>query len=246
MPEAEEPLTVRVLCAPKEGNTDDQYEDACAFTPAESGTDGILTVALADGASSAIFARQWAGLLTEAFGTGEPFPTENSEFAAKVAELGRKWRGEVEGKATTWHAQEKLASGSSSTLLVVTWYRDEMRWEARSIGDVCLFVVRQERLKFAFPVTRSAKFGDRPELLSTEEKKAAPKVVRFGAAYESGDRFLLMTDALSAWFLGQWERKRKPWNDLPTTEEALGPWLKKHRDSGELKNDDVTIVDIIL
>jgi hypothetical protein len=53
-----------------------------------------------------------------------------------------------------------------------------------------------------------------------------------------------MTDALAAYFLTEFEAKRKPWNDLPETPEALVPWLKARRDDGRIKNDDVTLVDI--
>ena len=58
--------------------------------------------------------------------------------------------------------------------------------------------------------------------------------------------FLLMTDALAAWFLTQWEAKQTPWNDLPDNDADFGPWLKTQRDSGALKNDDVTLLDVIL
>jgi hypothetical protein len=239
-------ISLRILRAPKEGNSPEQYEDACAHTPLDVGAS--LTVALSDGASSAVFAREWAARLVGAFGDGSRFPDEDGAFARCVAELGREWRCEVENKATSWHAQEKLASGSSATLLVTTWDLAARKLAARAVGDVCLFLVRRDRLRYAFPLKESRRFGDRPDLLSTEIGAGAPcpSVLGFDTAYEPGDRFLLMTDALAAWFLHQYELKRRPWNDLPTSDAALTAWLKTRRDDGTLKNDDVTLVDLTL
>jgi hypothetical protein len=237
--------TLRILNAPKEGNQDDQYEDAVAHTTLDPAAP-TLTVALSDGASSAVFAREWANLLVNRFANGSAYPDADAEVAEAVAELGASWRERVEGKATTWWAQEKVPSGSAATLLVVTWNREQKTWCARAVGDVCLFVIRNGKLKYAFPITKSGRFDDRPSLLSTEKGRPAVKVTRFETAYEPDDRFLLMTDALAAYFLAEYEARRKPWNDLPTDTSALDAWLKPLRDKGKMKNDDVTLVDLTL
>jgi serine/threonine protein phosphatase PrpC len=244
-PPAAPPVALRALTAPKEGNSDEQYEDAYACSPPD-GDPARYTVAVADGASSAAFAREWAGLLASTFAEG--FPESDETAFATVAELGRQWRVEAEPRATTWWAQEKLPNGSSATLLVVTWDRENLLWYAASVGDVCAFLVRGNKLRFAFPVTRANKFSDRPALLTTHIGNGAtpPLVVRYVEKYEPGDRFLLMTDALSQWFLAEYEARRKPWNDLPDSPDAFPAWLKSRRDSGALKNDDVTVVDVTL
>jgi len=244
-------FTFRALCAPKEGSTDAQYEDAWAITDAGEAAGVItsaplLTIALSDGASSAVYAKDWAKRLVTTFGSldGNVATIPNAELATSIANQGKEWRGEVEGRATSWHAQEKLASGSAATLLVATLDGSQARWDAFAIGDVCLFVIRRGKLKYAFPVTRSAGFDDRPALLSTEARGAFPEVKRFGASIEPGDRFLLMTDAMSAWFLNAFERKRNPWELLPTEPDAFPAWLQQERLSGAMKNDDVTLLDI--
>jgi hypothetical protein len=236
--------TLCVLHAPKEGNQDDQYEDAVAHTALDAAA-AELTVALSDGASSAVYAREWANLLVGRFANGEPYPAADKDVATVVAELGKQWREQAEGKSTSWWAQEKVPSGSAATLLVVTWDREKSSWKARVVGDVCLFVIRADKLKYAFPITKSNRFDDRPSLLSTKAGKPF-KVTRFETTYEAGDRFLLMTDALSAWFLAEYEAKRKPWNDLPADNAALAAWLKSLRDNSRIKNDDVTLVDLVL
>ena len=68
--------------------------------------------------------------------------------------MGRTWRAQVEHRATSWYAQEKLPHGSSAALLVVTWDLAARTWEARAVGDVCVFLVRGNKLRYAFPLTK--------------------------------------------------------------------------------------------
>lgn len=236
-------FAVRTLHAPKEGNTEEQYEDA--FRCGVSGEDARLTVTVADGASSAVFARQWAQLLVDAFHESPALGAADGELREAVARLGDAWREEVTGRAKSWYAQEKLPQGSSAALLVAQWEPARGTLRAMAVGDACLFVVRNDRLRFGFPVTRAHAFGDRPPLLSTEARGEAPPFLRFETPFQAGDRFLLMTDALAAWFLGTFEARRKPWNGLPQDEEAFAAWLKQRRDAGEIKNDDVTLVEVV-
>ena len=119
------------------------------------------------------------------------------------------------------------------------------------MGDVCIFLVRKGKLRYAFPLTRAAKFDDRPSLLSTEigSRAEMPPVLRYTERYEDGDRFFLMTDAIAEWFLKEFEGKRRPWENLPYAQPVPtipAAWLKPRRDKGQMKNDDVTIVELIL
>lgn len=250
-------LRLRALHAPKDGNTEHEYEDAYAVQKlapvgtadgAAAGPPTTFTVAVSDGASSSVFAREWARLLVGAFAAG-PFPAA-SEANARVARLGQTWRDQVKSgpSALPWYAEEKLTQGSHASLLVVTWDLTGARtFSARALGDSCLFVVRRGRLKHAFPVTRAADFGNHPHLLGTELGTAAraehaPTFLALDRSYEPGDRFLLMTDALAHWFLAEHEAGRKPWDALPAEQSKLAPWLDARRANGSLKNDDVTLL----
>jgi hypothetical protein len=95
-------------------------------------------------------------------------------------------------------------------------------------------------------VAKSAGFDDRPALLSTEARAAIPTVKRFGTAIEADDRFLLMTDALAAWFLADFEKKRRPWESLPSDPEAFAAFVQKERDDAKMKNDDATLIEILV
>jgi hypothetical protein len=228
---------VRTLWCPKEGSTDAQYEDAFHV--------GEEALALADGASAAIYARQWAQLLALDFATGAPVPDGDGAFWERVAVLGESWSSQVGGgKAGAWWAEEKLPEGSQASLLVCRFEKNKLL--AASIGDVCLFVVREERLKWAFPLTKSAAFGNHPALVPTDPTrlKRKPPVVRRKFSLEPGDRVFLATDAIAQWFLLRHEQKARPWDELSAEETAFCDWVQARRDDDSLKNDDVTLIEL--
>jgi hypothetical protein len=231
---------VQALWCPKEGSTDAQYEDA--FQLGEGG--GVACVA--DGASAAVYARQWANLLVAEFATGDPVPDRDDPLWSRVSALGKRWSEEVGGSGeenTSWWAEEKLPEGSQASLLVVRW--DENKLHAASVGDVCLFVIRDNKFKWAFPLKKSAAFGNHPALIPTDPTKfkKKPPVVRFSASLEPKDRLFLCTDAIAQWFLWRYEQKARPWDELPA-EEELRAWVQARRDDDSLKNDDVTLLEL--
>jgi hypothetical protein len=143
-------------------------------------------------------------------------------------------------------AEEKIPQGSAASLLVVRF--DGVKLHAASVGDVCLFLVRGEKLKFAFPLKKSSAFGNHPALVPTEParmKKKSP-IVRFSISVESGDRLYLCTDALAQWFLSCHEKKARPWDELSLSESEFGAWVQARRDDDTLKNDDVTLVELTI
>jgi hypothetical protein len=230
---------VRALWAAKEGNTPEQYEDAFAL--------GTLQIAVSDGASAAVYAREWANLLTECF-SEEAFPEKDDAFFSRVASLGNDWARAVGvGGSQAWYAQEKVPQGSQASLLVVRIDPIKKRWTACAIGDVCVFIVAGEKLHYAFPLTKSKQFGTHPDLVPTDpaQLKKRPKVVRHSNSYPDGGRLIFCTDAIAAWFLAEHEKKAMPWLTLPSASE-FPEWLQHLRDSGEMKNDDVTLLEVAL
>lgn len=231
---------VRALTAPKDGNSDEQYEDAWALSEERP------LLAVADGASAAVYARQWAQLLVEDFAHGEPFPSDDEAFWQRVGKLGAQWQARVGTGATSWYAQEKLPQGSQASLLVLELDREARQLTARAIGDVCLFLITDDTLHYAFPLTKSKQFNSHPGLVATDPTalKDRPELVRFTTTLPPEPvRLFACTDAVAAWFLLEFERKRKPWNLLPT-DSVFAAWLKGTRDSGALKNDDVTLIEL--
>lgn len=231
---------VRALTAPKDGNSEEQYEDAWALSEEQP------VLAVADGASAAVYARQWAELLVADFAQTPPFSADNEVFWERVTALGAQWQQSVGTGATSWYAQEKLPQGSQASLLVVSVEPESRQLHALSVGDVCLFLVAQDKLHYAFPLTKSKQFNTHPGLVATDPAalKDRPEPIRFTTKLPPAPvRLFACTDAVAAWFLLEFERKRQPWNTLPT-DTIFPAWLKGTRDSGALKNDDVTIIEL--
>ena len=243
------PLSFHVLHAPKEGNTEAEYEDAfaCGGLPGEENDQAAppFVAAVADGASSSVFARQWARLLVDEFVSA---PFVDGEAAERIALLGAQWREQVASESLPWYAQEKLTQGAHAALLLVGWDLAARTWSARAIGDACLFIVRGQGLHNAFPVTRSDAFDNRPTLISTETASEngfpLPPFHTAEGTCEEGDRFLLMTDALAAWFLAEAEAGRTPWDTFPCEQAQFNEWLQERRSDGTMRNDDVTLITV--
>jgi hypothetical protein len=53
------------------------------------------------------------------------------------------------------------------------------------------------------------------------------------------------TDALAAWFLARAEEGGSPWETLrDLTDAGFAEWVSLTRRTGELRNDDVTLVHV--
>lgn len=226
---------VRAVAVPKEGNTALQYEDAWSA--------GDDRVAVSDGASAAIYARDWAQVLADDFASGGPVPEDDAAFWERVSGLADGWTARHADSGGSWYAQEKLPQGSAASLLVVGF--GDGVWRAWAVGDACCFVVADDRLRYAFPLTRARAFGDRPPLVTTRPPQRRPAVVRTAEPLPQGDgvRVLLATDALARWFLSEFERGRRPWRSLPDADGA-GAWVAERRAEGTLHDDDVTLVEV--
>jgi hypothetical protein len=74
-------------------------------------------------------------------------------------------------------------------------------WRAVAIGDSCLLHVRGGKVACAFPLSSSAKFGSRPELISSSPDAACAAPKWRGGQVEPGDLFVLATDAVAAYLL---------------------------------------------
>ena len=237
---------IRTLTAPKDGNTEEQYEDAWALSEFSEFSEKHPVLAVADGASAAVYAREWAELLVAEFAHGAPFPADDEVFWERVSVLGAQWQKSVSTGATTWYAQEKLPQGSQASLLVLNFEPESRQLMARAIGDVCLFLVVNDLLHYAFPLTKSRQFNTHPGLVATDPAalKDRPEIIRFTTKLPATPvRLFVLSDAVAAWFLLEYERKRKPWNLIPSA-TIFPAWLKGTRDSGALNNDDVTIIEL--
>jgi Protein phosphatase 2C len=238
------PLRWQAFRLSKQGNSADEYEDASAGD-LRSGR-----FAIADGASEASFAGLWATLLADQFVADPGKPWRDLDW---VVALRSQWLAQVENLPLPWYAEEKRALGAFATFLGLVFRQSKTDkhgyWRALAVGDCCLFHTHGKALVRAFPLIRSADFGNQPSLLRSRGSTELPLACEQAKGrWEPNDCFLLMTDALAQWFLLRNEQGQEPLMEIHSLlreqfpEKALADWIAERRRQSILRNDDVTLI----
>lgn len=241
------PVTVRVWTTPKpDAESAVENEDRFWITGYRPGEErrGPLTVALADGASGSLFAREWAQLLCRVVVRGSIGEADFLEPAVETA--AGEWRRETETRRLPWYLEARRAAGAAATLLCVT-VASSGEWEAVAVGDTCLMHRRGDRLRTAFPRSRPDDFGSAPELIKALPAGVLlPSVERAGGAAVFGDVLYLMTDALAEWLLRESRGGLTPWPWLDgiASDTDFRERVAVLRGDGRLRGDDTTLIEV--
>lgn len=243
-------IRVRSRQLPKEGNAEEDYEDA-VWPPAGEREARLFRCAVADGATETSFSGLWARMLVQAYGHGR---LGGRRQARNLAALQAAWRDAIGGKARPWYAEEKLRQGAFAALLGLTISSggtDQPRWRAWAVGDCCLIRLPEHGPMESFPFRSAGEFTSRPNLLATDPRHndvLGASALRANGPADYGDRFYLMTDALAAWFLASAEYGGCPAEGLEhilASEPAcFVPWVDRLRAEGAIRNDDVTLLAV--
>jgi len=198
---------------PKDVDLPSDYEDASARSEKHG------RAVIADGVSSAIFSRTWARLLTRS-AVAEP-PDFASEDAIQnwLVPLQEEWRKGINFAALPWHQKPKAVSvGAQTTFLTVTIEPvppegeslEEYRLRASGIGDCVLFLVRDGKKEFSFPLTHSDEFSEPPHIFSSIAKGVtyADKFQHLDDRCRLGDLLVLCSDAIGLWAMEEYEAGR--------------------------------------
>jgi hypothetical protein len=232
--------------APKEGSSATEYEDAWQVLPGtgdEIPSDWVA-VAVADGATESLLARQWAAMMADEFAMASAATRDAYLFAETALALSARWPAVVESYKTErenaarplrWYERPGIEKGAFATLLALQVNIDSQPaggagtqigsgfpcviggWSSAALGDTCLFHVRGGQLQVAFPLSESANFDTSPALLGScdADPEAIVNHVRFAeGTVAEGDDFFVCTDALAAWFLARAEEGDRPWETL--------------------------------
>ena len=237
----------RTFWLPRRGSSTDEYEDARALD------DASRRYALADGATEGCFTGLWARLLVEDFVSHPELAA--SKWSSSLSAIQRRWNDDVRARKLDWDADYWIEQGAFAAFLGIALAQDGCCWQAVAVGDTCLFHTRDNALLRAFPLDRSDKFGNRPQLVGSRMPVAAidkrQRIWSDGCG-RSGDRLWAMTDALAKWCLAEYEASRAPWRQLeslvssPKEGDVFSSWIESLRDAGGLLNDDVTLLAIRL
>ena len=246
--------SVRVFWLPKAGSSLAEYEDACWPRQAVDQI-GVVRLAVADGATETSFSGLWARLLVNAYGRDRLAEATWNEDLHKIR---RVWQRAVGQKPLPWYAEEKLRLGAFSSLTGLTLFPPEEpdgiggKFQALSIGDSCLFQLREGHLIWSFPFTAAEEFNSRPLLISSLKRGGGPEVAaqRVSGDWQTGDTFFLMTDALACWALRSGASGADAFallQSIGSPDEfatSIDDQRARTNDEGGpfMKNDDVTLV----
>lgn len=255
-------LFVSTYHLPKEGHTEKEYEDA-ALTEVEKGKDIVrFNFAIADGATEGMFSKEWANLLVAEYKSYQ----KHLDFNGFINNICSYWEQfkvkdiiNKRGKPIQWYEEPGLAAGAFASFLGFTLHRgmDKQKgsWEAFAVGDSCLVQVRDEEIFVSFPLTHSSDFNSRPFLISSNNQKnlnISPHIIETGE-WKKYDKFFLMTDAIAAWFLKEYENGNKPWKILKSYKskkevkektKKFKKLIDESRQQKTMRNDDVTVIRI--
>jgi hypothetical protein len=249
--------SVTTCWVPRGGSDVAQFEDA--FSPRANGPRHArrLRFAMADGASESMLSGLWADLLVRTWCTARRRP-----LAQVLATAAAAWEVELAAyleqrersdRPVQWFEEPGLDRGAFATLLGLAFTtstgHSQGEWHAVSVGDTCLFQVRDDELLVAFPIKSSTEFDSAPKLVPSrldDLDRVLAHVDEDRGDWRTGDVFFLATDAVGAWFLRSHEAGTPPWRVL---ERFAGPaafpvWVDARRAERSLRNDDATVMRV--
>lgn len=245
----------------KAGNSYRDYEDA--FYPKKISThqSTILLFAIADGATEGFLSGRWAETLVQIFCRFKESQIVGRDFFETAYSIWNSFiKRYIEGrerrnKPIQWFEEPGLQAGAFASFLglsVKVTKDGKGDWSAIAVGDSCLFWVRNGSLVTSFPVDNSSDFSNRPLLVSSNpdrNRTMLQRLKRYKGEWSRFDEFYLMTDALAQWFLKEHELKKQPWRVVAEKgkhNKSFRRWINILRETGEIRNDDVTLMCINL
>lgn len=229
-----------VFRLPKNGSSRAEYEDAVAWNS------GKRRFAVADGASASAFARLWAQLLVRAYVADR---LNAASLEHDLCPLQARWSTLVELRDLPWYAVEQARRGAFAALVGLNLL-PHGQWTALAVGDSCLFQIRDGTLLRALPLSEPEAFDNRPLLIGSRptansQLREQGAIVCAEGCWQSGDTFLLMSDALAAMFLRELGSKHcSPLSVLEfgSSTADFRRWVSSMRAGRLLRNDDVSLL----
>ena len=232
-------VTCTTLWLPKDGNTQDEYEDAAyPLNFSETADQAEFRCAVADGATETSFSGLWANLLVRAH-----------VYEEQLEESRKKWKAAIPSEDQPWYVEEKAQAGAYAALVGLSIHADGT-WDCEAVGDSCLIHIRSKKILQSFPLTSANEFNNSPTLIcSVENPMSDVEFLTLKGEWQAGDQFLLLTDAIARWVLDQSENELNRVCDLKN-ETDLREFSNQQRavlgedGRSRLHNDDITIMKV--
>lgn len=233
-------LRTRQVLLPKAGFASSECEDFIGIDEQN------CRFAVADGATEAFDARNWAQRLANNWVRSDS-PLTPEAFREWVAAEGSALHSSWKQLALPWYAEEKAREGSFAAFAGVELHleSDEPSWQAIALGDVCLLHCRNGALLQSSPISSSASFNSAPMLVASDPaiyKSTEQSLVIESGSCQKDDVLFLLSDAAAAWHLEHFEH-----NDFfdvfnNNDDTALAEFFENERRTGRIRNDDIAVL----
>jgi hypothetical protein len=243
------PLKVSVFVAPKSGSSVLECEDSVGLMRRR------MRFCVADGATEAFDSRYWARLLTKCWSLSPVVLMSPQQIGEWLGAIGDRFHSRWEGKRLPWYSEEKSLAGAFAafTGLVFESEGGNLRWTAAVLGDSCLFRLTNDgALHGTIPDMSAVGVYRRPTLIPSRRSLQADAVSRILFAtgeVSEGDIFLLLTDAIAAWYARVLEEDRALARRFDTMlansrQAEVEELIHRERERGTLHNDDIAVIRI--
>ena len=205
--------------------------------------------AIADGVGESLFPYDWAELVCEDFIANPNLFCENNKLVRENAliEAWNRKRDERIANLTETELfiyQMGLKKADFAACTFVGLSIDKKQWQSLALGDSYLFVL-DKNLEIIESVAsqKGEEFSNFPEYFASQAEKNHGKTIKASGDINKVTYFVLLTDAISDWFIKVDTDKRKELlavSDMPSF-HAL---VNKERENRNMKDDDTTAVII--
>jgi len=243
-------LSVQHVLLPKAGLLKSECEDSIGVRR------DTRRFCVADGATEAYDSGRWARLLTKHWAASSRLLT-SEELAPWMRALGERMEKRWSKKSLPWYAEEKAHGGAFAALVGLAFFGHGdggPSWQAIALGDSCLVHRREATVLRALPLSDPAAFGYHPTLVPSKPSRQegiADSFIVAGGHAQPGDVFLLLSDAIAAWYLrlcSEDPSKLAELERLLESNDALGveDLISSERSGQRLRNDDIAIVRVLV
>ena len=233
-------LRTQQLLLPKSGFESSECEDFIGVDEQN------CRFAVADGATEAFDARNWAQRLAHNWVSSDA-PLTPEAFHSWVNAEGLALHSSWSELTLPWYAEEKAREGSFAAFvgLELDLETDRPAWKAIALGDACLLHCRNGSLIKSLPLSNSASFNSAPLLVASEPslyKNSEQALVIDCGSCENNDVLFLLSDAAAAWYLERFEQNS--FSDLFQNNDsaALSEFFENERQTGRIRNDDIAVM----
>ena len=208
--------------------------------------------AIADGVTRSFFPKQWAELLVNHFCTMPDLPLNRETWKEWLVPIQEKWYKQVEERVKARNQYYLTNSFNTRDPAVSTFVGlevDKMKrqWQAIVVGDSCLFHKSAVGFK-GYMIEKSENFTSHTQAFTSFPEKNYDVPDFISGEIQSGDMFILTTDALAKWILEHKESENleEILNQLGQIEncEQFNQFVGQARDDEKicLVNDDIALM----